>query len=272
MGLFTKRSTDPGELDRLRSEIAAMAARLDAADSEKAHLEQRLQHLSNVVQQPPPPPRPTPPPPPPVISKGEVDMMRARIQRLYDRLDDPAAQPLDPAAVAALEARVDTLARELADATNAPEPAPTIDPADYDTLRSRVDALQERLDAAAARTTAPPPPPVPTAPPAPAVEPAELDDIRTRIEALHDRVTTMDARITSISTELANQLTELAGDVDALSRREPAGVSDETDPEVTAEVVDEIRDAQLRLANEQARYQIAFRQELADLAERLRRS
>ena len=38
------------------------------------------------------------------------------------------------------------------------------------------------------------------------------------------------------------------------------------------DVVTEMRDAQVKLANEQARYQIAFREDLADLAERLRRA
>jgi tetrahydromethanopterin S-methyltransferase subunit G len=263
MGLFKKRTTDTGELDHLRSEIAAMAARLDAADSEKAQLEQRLHQISAAVQQPVPPP---PPPPEPVISQGDLDMMRARIQRLYDRLDDSASQQqLDPAAVEELAARVDRLAIDVAVAASTPAAAPTIDADEYAALRSRVDALQARLE-----TPIAPPPPPPTTPPEPepAVDPAELDEIRARIEALHDRVTTMDARVTSISTELANQLTELSGDVDALSRREPAEPVPATDLDG---VVDEIRDAQTRLANEQARYQIAFRQDLADLAERLRR-
>ena len=67
---------------------------------------------------------------------------------------------------------------------------------------------------------------------------------------------------TSTSTELANQISELSGDVDALGGDTPP----------SDEVVEELRDAQIRLASEQARYQIAFRQDLADLADRLRRS
>lgn len=261
MGLFKKRTTDPGELDHLRSEIAAMAARLDAADGEKANLEHRVHQLSAAVQQTPPAPTPEP-----VISQGDLDMMRARIQRLYDRLDEQATQSQDPAAVEALEARIDGLAGDLAAAASTPASTPTIDPAEYDALRARVDALQTRLETPIAPPPTSPPPPPPT-PAAPAVDPAQLDEIRSRIEALHERVSTMDARITSISTELANQLTELSGDVDALSRREP----DAAQPTDVEGAVDQIRDAQLRLANEQARYQIAFRQDLADLAERLRR-
>jgi chromosome segregation ATPase len=262
MGLFKKRTTEPGELGHLRSEIAAMAARLDAADSEKARLEQRVQQLDAAVQHQPQPPAPAPEP---VISQGDLDMMRARIQRLYDRLDDPAMQPPDPVVVEVLEARIDRLASDLS--------APTIDADEYAALRSRVDALQSRLDTPIAPPPIAPPPAPPPAPAGATVDPAELDEIRARIDALHDRVSSMDARITSISTELANQLTELSGDVDALARRAPVEPAEpaEIDSEIDR-VVDEIRDAQLRLANEQARYQIAFRHELADLAERLRRT
>jgi predicted nucleic acid-binding Zn-ribbon protein len=85
--------------------------------------------------------------------------------------------------------------------------------------------------------------------------------MRARVQRLSDRLDQIDERITSISTELANQLTELSGDVEALAGNHPPSDG----------VVTEIRDAQERLANEQARYQIAFRQDLAELAERLRR-
>ena len=67
-----------------------------------------------------------------------------------------------------------------------------------------------------------------------------------------------------MSTELANQLAELGNDIDALDAAPAADGA-------TAEVVGELRDGQVRLANEQARYQIAFREDLARLAEQLRR-
>jgi hypothetical protein len=83
--------------------------------------------------------------------------------------------------------------------------------------------------------------------------------------ALHDKLTTLDDRVTSVSTELANQLNELGHDIDALASRPPhdAGV----DPEALAAV----REGQVKLANEQARYQIAFREDLARLAQELKR-
>ena len=86
----------------------------------------------------------------------------------------------------------------------------------------------------------------------------------TRVEQLAAEVAALDARVTSVSTELANQLTELGHDIDALNARPPG---DGVDPEA----VTELRDGQVRLANEQARYQIAFREDLARLASELKR-
>ena len=129
---------------------------------------------------------------------------------------------------------------------------------------ARYDADRRPDPAAAAAAIEPADPaPAPAAtvdlPPLP-----ELDDLRTRVDAVVAQLTALDARITSVSTELANQLRELGGDIDALGARPPAAVDEGS--------LEEVRDTQVRLANEQARYQIAFREDLADLAERLRRA
>lgn len=86
---------------------------------------------------------------------------------------------------------------------------------------------------------------------------AQLDQMSKRLEDL-------DARITAVSTELANQISELGGDIDALQKRA------ESEP-MTDEIADALRESQERLAGEQARYQIAFREDLAKLAEQLKR-
>lgn len=122
-------------------------------------------------------------------------------------------------------------------------------------LDGQVQGLVDRLD----RTT--PPPPKPPAP-RPEIDPAEIDKLNAHISRLSGRLDELDRRITSISTELANQITELSNDVEAVGGNEPP----------TDAIVDELRDAQTRLAGEQARYQIAFRQDLADLADRLKRA
>ena len=90
-----------------------------------------------------------------------------------------------------------------------------------------------------------------------------LDEQAGSTQTLHDKLAALDDRITSVSTELANQLTELGHDIDALNAKPTDGV----DPEALTAV----RDGQVKLANEQVRYQIAFREDLARLAQELKR-
>ena len=152
------------------------------------------------------------------------------------------------------------------------------DPGELERLRTGLGELRERLDESDAAKaelgskirsltermetpiTAPPPePPTPSAPPA--VGAAELEAVRAQIARLTVRLEALDRRITTISTELANQLGELSDDIDTLGKRTEAEAIDEA-------TLVELRDAQTRLAGEQARYQIAFRQDLAEIAER----
>ncbi len=190
MGLFKKKATDPGEIERLKADIAVMAARLDKADADKHEL-------------------------------------GTAVHGIVTRLDTPIAPPPGP----------------------------------------------------------PPPPPEPQKP---AVTEADLGMLRARMQRLNDRIDEIDARITSIATELANQINELAGEVGtlAVSATQPAWAEgDPGDDDAAAQaaaaaalagaaeaIAIEIRDAQVKLANEQARYQIAFRQDLAELAERLKKA
>ena len=91
-----------------------------------------------------------------------------------------------------------------------------------------------------------------------------LDRHDASARTLHDKLTTLDDRLTSVSTELANQISELGTDLDAISARPPA-------EGVDAGALDAVKAGQVRLANEQARYQIAFREDLARLAQELKR-
>ena len=155
---------------------------------------------------------------------------------LFKKRADPAQLEAIKAEIAAMAARLDRADADKAD------------------LGSRVHSLTARLE-----TSTPPPPPPPIKP---AISDADLDILRARLQRLSDRLDAADDRISSIATELANQLTELSGDVESIAKEHPP----------TDDIVTEIRDAQVKLASEQARYQIAFRQDLAQLAERLRRS
>lgn len=100
--------------------------------------------------------------------------------------------------------------------------------------------------------------PLPADPPPPIAHAADLDELRTaltqQVAKLADRLDAIDARVTAISTELAAQLTELGVETDA-----------------TGELAVALQNAQARLTNEQARYQIAFREDLAELAGEIRK-
>ncbi|HAP75103.1 MAG TPA: hypothetical protein DCR14_03385, partial [Acidimicrobiaceae bacterium] len=64
-----------------------------------------------------------------------------------------------------------------------------------------------------------------------------------------------------------NQISELGRDIDGLADQ-PAAAGG---PAISDELIDNLRNAQVKLANEQARYEIAFRQDLAALAEQVLR-
>jgi cell division septum initiation protein DivIVA len=210
MGLFKKRSTDPSETERLKQEIASMAARLDATDAAKRELGAQVADLVARLEAPHEPleaPHEPPPvaPPPPSVHPDEFRALVSRVSDLGLRLS----------------------AETESDAT------PAVDTDQFEAVGAEVRSIALRLD--------------------------EISSVSTQVESIAERIDQLDARITSISTELANQITELSGDLDGLGGGEPA-----------TEVVQQLRDAQVKLANEQARYQIAFRQDLANLADFLK--
>jgi chromosome segregation ATPase len=118
-------------------------------------------------------------------------------------------------------------------------------PAEIEQMKAEMSSLREALERQEVRPT-----------------PADPGE---RLEELASKLAELDARVTSVSTELANQIGELGNDLDALDNRPPNEPPD-------GALIGELRDGQVRLANEQARYQIAFREDLARLAEQLRRA
>jgi small-conductance mechanosensitive channel len=163
-------------------------------------------------------------------------------------------------------------------------------------LRARLDAIEE------AATRLPPPRPMaappataPRAPTSPGTTPPlpppsvdaltaplrqALDELSARFDAAEqervadrDRV---DTRLTELSTTLTDQLHELSGGLQtqeerlAAFRAELEALAAEP-PGDGATDLDELRAGQARIANEVARHEIAFHQELAALADRLGR-
>lgn len=167
---------------------------------------------------------------------------------------EPAAPPVDPAVL-------DQLRAAAADATAAAERAGTL---------AEAAQRQALLATETARAVGDTTPPTVTAEQFIALT-AEVEKlaalVRTSIaesREARDLVATLDGRITQLGVELANQIDELSGDVDTLTSRDAA------DP-VVAETVADLKSGQVRLAQEQARYQIAFRQDLAAIADEVRK-
>jgi hypothetical protein len=144
-------------------------------------------------------------------------------------------------------------------------------------------------------------------PAAPAFEPpapgSSLDDVRAALEALSERVDGLDvrhttdrervqARLDEITVLLTNQLTELSSELeaghaslrtqlDAQSARveelasEAARLAEATpspaDDERVIALLEELRSNQVRIANDLARHEISVRQDVATLAELVKR-
>ena len=123
-------------------------------------------------------------------------------------------------------------------------------------LRDRVNAISDRIagtDGLAAQM-------------AQLAERVAANDSTTRQAT--EQVAAIEQRLNAVSTELANQVSELGRDIDALA----AHTGEPAQGAVSDEVVDHLKTAQVKLAFEQARYEIAFRQDLATLAEQVRRN
>jgi chromosome segregation ATPase len=93
----------------------------------------------------------------------------------------------------------------------------------------------------------------------------------TQLDELVGRLGSLDSRIAQVGSEVTHQLGELSGDIDALGRR-----TDSLDDGIKSltglpALVDGVRTDQARLANEQARYEIAFRQDLAEIVDQIQR-
>jgi stress response protein SCP2 len=91
----------------------------------------------------------------------------------------------------------------------------------------------------------------------------EIDAVHLDIQVLTNRLGGVDDRVTQMTTAITNQIHELDADIEKLAATADAA---------SAETVNELRANQVRIANEQARYAIALRQDLAELAELLRRN
>jgi len=100
----------------------------------------------------------------------------------------------------------------------------------------------------------------------------QLTELSTRIDANEQDARTalrqalaIDERVQNVSTQLANQLSELSREMDSLATRQPAATV-----QIDDGALQSLHTGQVKLASEQARYEISFREDLAALAEQVR--
>lgn len=242
--------------------VAAFAAPPAADTSRLLAVEARLGELSAKVAEVAEAPAPAPAPEPVATVGPEV---HARIDELAERV---AAVDSFGAQLAQLNARVTAQAEfgaqlsslrdrigELQHDTDDRRTAALAATGDAD-LRDRVNAISDRLaaqDGLAAQI-------------AQLAERVAANDSTARQAT--EQVSAIEQRLNAVSTELANQVSELGRDIDGLAAHQ----GDVAQGAVSDEVIDTLKASQVRLAAEQARYEIAFRQDLAALAEQVRRT
>ncbi|WP_148288700.1 hypothetical protein [Ilumatobacter nonamiensis] len=295
MGLFKRRDETREQLEALRSELSTMRQRLDESEGAKARMAEHLGRVElehrQLTEQ--------------VGSVAtQVGAVESKVGDVETRVGDVAgsiapaideavaknATPDDVDAIRAEVARLGSLAARVDDLSDtisvqrATLPPPTAAP-DHDVLavlQQQLDQLAEliagqrehianiavvatdsveRTDSALAEMR--------SAIDADGTGQRETVDSETRAQLglLAERVGAIDSRVNQVSLELTNQLTELSGDVDRAGSQ--SDVSEAIDDLVAR--IDDMSGGQERLANEQARYAIQFRNDLAELAERLRR-
>ncbi|MBI4884052.1 MAG: hypothetical protein HY826_08360, partial [Actinobacteria bacterium] len=240
--------------------LVALEARLEATPDvgRLAEIEAMIGELAGKVAQPMPPPLPVLN----LASPNETDTATtARLDEISERVgmfDALAAQ------VAQLNERVlaqAELGAQLGDLRDRLRESPTTGDGTTE-LRVQVQALAERV--AATEGIA-----------------GRIDDLVQRVASSESRthysleqLSAIENRLNAVSTELGNQVSELGRDIDGFEgtgapRRNGNGASN---GHVSEEVVVALQNAQVKLAAEQARYEIAFRQDLATLAEHVRRT
>ena len=119
---------------------------------------------------------------------------------------------------------------------------PKASQSDLETLKTELVALREELTK---RTNA-------------------LSLVTAMTNTLEQKISIIDQRVTKMTTELSHQIHELGSEIESLTKSSQNNAS--------REALEQLRVNQIRIANEQARYEIAFRQDLAELVEQIRRT
>ena len=90
----------------------------------------------------------------------------------------------------------------------------------------------------------------------------QIQEVTLAQNAAANSLAAIDGRVVQLGRELTNQLHELSNDLEKLEQQSDGA---------SAETIAQLQATQIRLATEQARYEITFRQDLAEIADQLRR-
>jgi hypothetical protein len=233
-------------------------------------IEARIAEISARPEPVLPPPSgsapPAPPSPPSDETIARIDELAERVasvEALGTQLSQLSARVM---AQAEFGAQLSTLRDRIVELQTAADAAPPqqnasdltepndVDRAAIDELRGLINALSARVaitEALADQLGQ-------------LAERVSTTDVAARRSA--EQVAALEQRLDSVGTELANQLSELGRDIDGLAKHAAQAASGTVDEAV----IESLRNGQIKLANEQARYEIAFREDLAVLAENLR--
>jgi len=104
----------------------------------------------------------------------------------------------------------------------------------------------------------------------------DIQVVQQQVGQMTEKMSALDNRMNKVSLELANQLTELSNDLDVLldqadTTEEPSANDAVAANTLVSEAIGAVQRSTEKLAAEQARYEIQFRADLAELADLFRR-
>ena len=242
MGLFRKKNDNADQMVAMQQQLAAMAERLERADGENRRLAEDLAAVDGRVAD----------------VDGRVAAVDGKVAAVDGRVAavDGKVAEVD-GKVYAVDGRVAAVDGKVA----AVDRSSGTFGQQLDELAASSDEHRARLaDLALVATEA-------------ARRSAADDELRRQVAQIAEKVAALDGRVGQISVELTNQLTEVGGELDrlhALAEKNDLGAIDERLDDVTSGQ-ERLASGQERLAAEQARYEIRFREDLAEIADRLRR-
>jgi len=247
--------------------LVELEARIDAApDANRlGEIEALIGDLAAKIAEPPPMPllaiaAPTGTDPETAARLDDISQRVETIDSLHGQLAQLNARVTAQAEVGAQLSSLSDRIGQLTTGTQQqlPPPASTV-PLD-DGLRDDVKALSYRVEVLAER----------------------MESSETRARQTAEQLIAIEHRMSAVSSELTNQVSELGRDIDGFGAYTNSsgnghasngnGHASNGNGHVSAELLTELQAAQIKLAAEQARYEIAFRQDLATLAEHVRRT